>query len=245
MGIPYSFVPSVFPIDQKRPFGHPHLVDFPRQNLYILPDFLCLLRKSTHLIATDFDPPKRLLRKAGVSFTQDSLKQTSFRLKPVTEKSAMFKEGVIDGVVVRELKKHADKRGWLMELFREDEIDAEFMPVMGYISVTNAGIARGPHEHADQADYFCFLGPSNFKVFLWDNRENSPTFMNRQVLVAGEDSPSVVIVPAGVVHAYRNIGEKDGMVINCANRLYAGPDRKEPVDEIRHEADPASIFKLD
>jgi dTDP-4-dehydrorhamnose 3,5-epimerase len=157
----------------------------------------------------------------------------------------MFKKGLIDGVVVRELKKHSDRRGWLMELFRGDEIDEKVMPVMGYISVTNAGIARGPHEHVDQADYFCFFGPSNFKVYLWDNRKDSSTYMNRQVLVAGEDAPHFVIVPAGVVHAYRNIGEKDGMVVNCANRLYAGRGRKDPVDEIRHEEDPATIFKLD
>ena len=166
-------------------------------------------------------------------------------MKPVTEKGAMFKEGVIDGVVVRELKKHGDARGWLMELFRSDEVAKEYMPVMGYISVTNAGVARGPHEHADQADYFCFLGPSNFRVYLWDNRKDSPTYMNRQVIIAGEDAPKAVIVPAGVVHAYRNIGNKDGMVVNCANRLYAGHGRKEPVDEIRHEQDPGTIFKLD
>jgi dTDP-4-dehydrorhamnose 3,5-epimerase len=166
-------------------------------------------------------------------------------LKPVTEKGAMFKEGVIDGVIVRELKKHGDARGWLMELFRGDEVQEEYMPVMGYISVTNAGIARGPHEHADQADYFCFLGPSNFRIYLWDNRKDSATYMSRQVLVAGEDAPMAVIVPAGVVHAYKNIGSKEGLVVNCANRLYAGHGRKATVDEIRHEQDPGTIFRLD
>jgi dTDP-4-dehydrorhamnose 3,5-epimerase len=157
----------------------------------------------------------------------------------------MFKEGLIQGVVVRDLKMFTDPRGWLMELFREDEVAAEYMPVMGYISVTKSGVARGPHEHVDQADYFCFVGPSNFRIYLWDNRKGSPTHMIRQLIVAGEDTPMAVIVPAGVVHAYRNIGKTDGMVINCANRLYAGKGRKEPVDEIRHEHDPATIFRLD
>ncbi len=122
----------------------------------------------------------------------------------------MFRDGTINDVVVRNLQRFADQRGWLCELFREDETERKYMPVMGYISVTNAGIARGPHEHADQADYFCFLGPSNFRIYLWDNRKDSPTHMNRQVIVAGEDAPMAVIVPAGVVHAYRNIGDKDG-----------------------------------
>ena len=34
---------------------------------------------------------------------------------------------------------------------------------------------------------------------------------------------------------YQNIGDADGIVINCPNRLYSGAGRKEEVDEIRHE----------
>jgi dTDP-4-dehydrorhamnose 3,5-epimerase len=48
-----------------------------------------------------------------------------------------------------------------------------------------------------------------------------------------------------VVHAYRNVGGEPGLVFNCPDRLYKGPGRKEPVDEIRHEDDPASPFQLD
>jgi hypothetical protein len=35
------------------------------------------------------------------------------------------------------------------------------------------------------------------------------------------------------------------MVINCANRLYKGPGRKEDVDEIRYENDPECPFRLE
>jgi len=34
-------------------------------------------------------------------------------------------------------------------------------------------------------------------------------------------------------------------VINCPNRLYAGEGRREPVDEIRHEDDANTIFRMD
>ena len=97
----------------------------------------------------------------------------------------------------------------------------------------------------DQADCFGFIGPSNFKVYLWDNRKGSPTYMVRQVVFAGQDSPRVVVIPPGVVHAYRNVGGKDGMVVNLPNRLYAGKGKKDPVDEIRHEDDPETIYKMD
>lgn len=156
-----------------------------------------------------------------------------------------FSEGTIKGVVVRELKKYPDKRGWLTELFRKDEMDEEFLPAMTYISSTNPGVTRGPHEHWDQADYFCFIGPSNFKLRLWDNRKESETFGLMMTMEVGETNPAAVLIPAGVVHGYRNIGAIDGIVINCPNRLYAGAGRKEEVDEIRHENDGESTFKMD
>jgi len=156
-----------------------------------------------------------------------------------------FSEGAIEGVVVRKLKRFFDDRGWLTELFRHDELAEEFFPAMAYISSTNPGVARGPHEHRDQADLFCFIGPSNFKLRVWDNRKDSATFGSVMTMVVGEDDPAAVLIPAGVVHGYQNVGEVDGIVINCPNRLYAGAGRKEKVDEIRHESNGETIFRMD
>jgi dTDP-4-dehydrorhamnose 3,5-epimerase len=153
--------------------------------------------------------------------------------------------GEIEGVVVRGLKRHGDGRGWLAELFREDEVAAEFRPVMAYASWTAPGLWRGPHEHREQADHFCFFGPSNFELRLWDNRAGSVTFGRVMRFGAGADDPKVVIVPAGVVHAYRNVGDEAGLVVNFPNRLYMGEGRREAVDEIRHEDDPETRFRLE
>lgn len=156
-----------------------------------------------------------------------------------------FTPGPIEGVIWKPLTKYKDPRGWLCELFRNDDTPEEYRPIMGYISLTEPGIARGPHEHVDQSDYFCFLGPSNFKVYLWDWRPKSPTYLHAQTEVVGADRPMMVIVPPGVVHAYKNVGSEQGWVCNFANRLYKGWDRKEPVDEIRHEEETGSHFRLD
>ena len=156
-----------------------------------------------------------------------------------------FESGDIEGVVVRDLRKFVDARGWLAELFRDDEVDAEFRPAMAYISTTKPGARRGPHEHAEQADFFCFIGPSDFKLRLWDNRPDSQTFGHVMTLEVGDADPKSVIVPRGVVHAYENVGDREGVVINFPNRLYKGERRAEPVDEIRHEDDPETVFRLD
>jgi dTDP-4-dehydrorhamnose 3,5-epimerase len=157
----------------------------------------------------------------------------------------LFEEGLIEGVEIRRIKKWVDERGWLAELFRSDELAPRVMPAMGYVSLSRPGVQRGPHEHADQTDWFCFIGPSSFLVVLWDNRAKSATYRNRMRMIVGEDDPTIVIIPEGVVHAYRNVGDKDGLVTNFPNRLFRGKGRKSPVDEIRHEEDPNTIFKLE
>jgi dTDP-4-dehydrorhamnose 3,5-epimerase len=163
----------------------------------------------------------------------------------MTEGRQEFTRGKIHDVTVKPLTKFLDERGWLAELYRNDEVGAEHLPVMAYISMTQPGVARGPHEHREQTDYFCFIGPSNFKIYLWDPRKDSESCGVRQTIYAGVDSPMIVIVPPGIVHAYRNVGGDNGIVFNGPNRLYAGERKQQAVDEIRHEDVPGSPFVLD
>ena len=152
----------------------------------------------------------------------------------------MFAEGKIEGVTIKDLRQFHDSRGWLAETFRSDEL-GDYRPQMGYISVTFPDVARGPHEHREQTDYFCFLG--RFTLYLWDNRKDSVTYKNKMVI--GNADKLIVTVPPGVVHAYKNSGDAEGMVLNFPDRLYAGWGKKEEVDEVRYENDPASPFRLE
>jgi dTDP-4-dehydrorhamnose 3,5-epimerase len=156
-----------------------------------------------------------------------------------------FKKGEIEGVVIGKLIKFSDERGFLIETFRVDNLSNNLQLVMSYISYTKPGIARGPHEHNKQTDIFCFIGPGNFRIKLWDNRKKSKTFGCYMEIIGGEDNPIRVIVPPGVVHGYRNISkEADGMVLNYPDKLYGGWGKQEEVDEIRHE-DKEDEFYLD
>lgn len=149
---------------------------------------------------------------------------------------------MIKGVIIKQLNKFEDERGWLAEVFRSDEIN--FQVAMGYVSLTQPGIVRGPHEHKEQADFFVFLGPGDFMLYLWDRRENSPTYKKEIQIEVGEKNPMSVIVPPGVVHGYKCISDKPAMCINLPDKLYRGEGKKEEVDEIRWERDPESPFKI-
>lgn len=150
---------------------------------------------------------------------------------------------MIDGVIIKNLQKFEDSRGWLAEIWRDDESD--YKPVMGYVSVTHPGMVRGPHEHQEQSDCFIFLGPGDFELHLWDRRAGSATEGEYLKMSVGEKKPSLVIVPPGVVHGYKGIGDKDAFSINLPDKLYKGEGKKEGVDEVRWEKDENSPYKIE
>lgn len=135
-------------------------------------------------------------------------------------------------MVFTELTKREDDRGWLFELFRNDELTEEHKPLMAYASWTKVGVTRGPHEHHNQTDLFCFVGPGNFELYLWRKALKEPT---KELFLVGESNPVAVLVPPGIIHAYKNISDHTSMVFNAPNQLFAGPGKRYEIDEIRHE----------
>jgi len=157
----------------------------------------------------------------------------------------VVEKSTIEGVQIFELNKFEDDRGWLIELFRSDCLLKNDYPSMGYVSMTLPGVCRGPHEHFEQSDLFVFMGPGEFKLHLWELRDEDNSYYHHEIHQFGKDNPVVVIVPPGIIHAYKNVSEEQGLVFNFPNRLYAGPGKKYPIDEIRHEESSVSMFQID
>ena len=155
--------------------------------------------------------------------------------------------GIVDvpglpGVRVEALPVFKDPRGSLHELFRVDETPAGFQPLMACSSWSHPGVTRGPHQHVGQDDYFTFAGPSNFTVFLWDDRPGAAGAAKGWLIHTGEQAPARIHVPRGVVHAYRNAGNTFGLVVTVTSLLFKGENRRDPIDEIRHELNPHSPY---
>lgn len=151
-------------------------------------------------------------------------------------------KNMIEGVIIKNLSKYEDARGWLVEIFRQDELAEK--PAMGYVSATKPGVVRGPHEHAYQTDIFVFIGPGTVELNLWDRRENSATNGEYMKIEVGENNPSMIIVPPGVVHAYKCVSTSDAWSINMPDKLYKGEGKKEEADEIRWENKEDSPYKI-
>lgn len=149
---------------------------------------------------------------------------------------------MIDGVIIKELKKYEDDRGYLVEIYRRDEADVNV--AMSYMSVTLPQVARGPHEHIYQTDYFIFPGSGDFMLYLWDRRESSPSKGEKLELLVGESNPCTVVVPPGVVHGYKCVSVSPALSINFPDKLYKGVLKREEIDEIRWESDLNSPYKI-
>jgi dTDP-4-dehydrorhamnose 3,5-epimerase len=150
---------------------------------------------------------------------------------------------MIEGVIIKKINRYDDQRGWLSEIYRSDEFD--FKRAMAYVSLTKPDVIRGPHEHRYQSDCFVFIGPGNFILHLWDRREQSSTFGEYINLKVGEELPSLIIVPPGVVHGYKSIGPVDSYCLNFPDKLYKGPGKTEEIDEIRWEEDKNSPYHIE
>ena len=77
---------------------------------------------------------------------------------------------MIKGVIIKELSEYSDERGWLTEIYRKDS--HKLQAAMSYVSFTKFNQIRGPHEHKEQTDFFVFIGPGDFELYLWDNRKD-------------------------------------------------------------------------
>jgi dTDP-4-dehydrorhamnose 3,5-epimerase len=133
----------------------------------------------------------------------------------------------IDGVEFRPAVAHVDERGSLIEVYSESWGFTEAPIVHVYqVSIRPGGI-RGPWVVHLYQDDRLFFSNGTAKVALWDGREGSPTEGLVDVRYLGVDQPGLLVIPPGVWHAIRNIGQTDLTFVNLPTQPYdyADPDK--------------------
>ena len=125
---------------------------------------------------------------------------------------------MIEGVSVKNLKPIPDERGRVMELLRsDDDIFRKFGQV--YITTAYPGVVKGWHFHKTQTDYFaCVVGM--MKLVLYDSRDGSRTKGEVNEFFLGVHNPVLVVIPPGILHGFKCIGDAEAMVINCPTEPY-------------------------
>ncbi|WP_088103477.1 dTDP-4-dehydrorhamnose 3,5-epimerase family protein [Halalkalibacter urbisdiaboli] len=133
---------------------------------------------------------------------------------------------MIEGVKVKQLTKYCDDRGFFAELVREDEA---LLTRFGQasISMSYPGVIKAFHYH-DYQDDLWFFPSGNAQVVLHDLREHSKTKGATDVYYMGVENPILLLIPKGVAHGYRVLGQQPATIVYFTTEAYnrENPDEK-------------------
>ena len=121
-------------------------------------------------------------------------------------------------IEILDLDKKSDERGWLIEVLGGElpEGCREFGQL--HVSVAYPGKIRGNHYHTRKVEWFCIQAGKGLLVLK--DRETGET---REVLMGVNNLKTIKIQP-GTIHAIKNIGEDDMVLIVYANESFDPED---------------------
>lgn len=121
---------------------------------------------------------------------------------------------MIEGVVVKPLKKIPDERGCICHMLRsDDQIFEKFGEI--YFSIVYPEVIKGWHLHEKMTLNYAVI-QGMIKLVLYDDREDSPTRENLMELFIGEENYCLVKIPPKIWNGFKGIGNKPAIVANCA-----------------------------
>ena len=121
-------------------------------------------------------------------------------------------------IEILDLDKKSDERGWLIEVLGGElpEGCEEFGQL--HVSVAYPGKVRGNHYHTRKVEWFCV--PAGQGLLLLKDQETGET---QEVIMGVNDLKTIKIQP-GTIHAIKNIGENDMVLIVYANESFDPED---------------------
>jgi len=133
---------------------------------------------------------------------------------------------LIEGVRVQPYELWPDDRGYFLEVIRMQQgLAASFAPETTQVSaaVSYPGTIKAFHFHKYQTDLWVPVS-GVFQVTLVDLRPDSSTFGLKNTLYVGALKPWQILIPPGVGHGYKVVGESSGTLVYVTNQLYNPSD---------------------
>jgi len=122
--------------------------------------------------------------------------------------------GLIEGVVIRPLKKIPDERGTIMHGVRKDNLLNEFGEI--YFKKLYFGVVNGWHVHEKLfLNYICILGM--IKLVLYDMRPDSSTNGILEEIFIGEDNYCLVHIPPGIANGSKGMTSPYSIMTNICS----------------------------
>ena len=121
-------------------------------------------------------------------------------------------------IEILDLDKKSDERGWLIEVLGGElpEGCEEFGQL--HVSVAYPGKVRGNHYHTRKVEWFCV--PAGQGLLLLKDQETGET----QEVIMGVNNLKTIKIQPGTIHAIKNIGEDDMVLIVYATESFDPED---------------------
>jgi dTDP-4-dehydrorhamnose 3,5-epimerase len=133
---------------------------------------------------------------------------------------------LIADVQVKPFAVWPDDRGYFLEVARMTQgMVADFPAASTQVSsaLNYPGIIKAFHYHKFQTDFWV-PAAGLLQVALVDLRQGSATFGLKNTLYVGALRPWQLLIPPGVAHGYKVIGEQPSVLVYITNRTYDPKD---------------------
>jgi len=133
---------------------------------------------------------------------------------------------LIAAVEIKPFSLWPDDRGYFLEVARLGQgMVAGFPAETSQVSaaLNYPGIIKAFHYHKFQTDYWV-AAAGLLQVVLVDLRSNSATYGQKNTLYVGALRPWQLLIPPGVAHGYKVIGEQPSVLVYITNRTYDPKD---------------------
>ena len=133
---------------------------------------------------------------------------------------------LIAGVEITPFALWPDDRGYFLEVARLGQgLIADFPASRSQVSVAvnYPGIIKAFHYHKLQTDFWVPVA-GLLQVALVDLRCGSSTFGSKNTLYVGALRPWQLLIPPGVAHGYKVIGEQPSTLVYITDRTYDPSD---------------------
>lgn len=135
-------------------------------------------------------------------------------------------DDLVADVQVRPFALWPDDRGYFLEVARlQQGLIGAFPSASTQVSaaVNYPGIIKAFHFHKFQTDYWVPVA-GLLQVALVDLRHGSRTFALKNTLYIGALRPWQLLIPPGVAHGYKVIGEHPSVLVYVTDRIYDPSD---------------------
>jgi dTDP-4-dehydrorhamnose 3,5-epimerase len=134
---------------------------------------------------------------------------------------------MLDGIIIKPLKRFADERGFFTEIMRKDwkDLFGSDSVAQANLSRTFPGIVRAWHRHLKgQTDYFIAL-KGTIKICAFDEKTEE---LNE--IISSSQNLQAVRMPGHYWHGFKAVGNEPAMLQYFTTRLY---DYDSPDEERR------------